>query len=103
MPKSERIGSDALGKGLPMSTGMSEKKRAELKAKMKEELAKKKHEPEKTPSEAIPGDRPHEQKPGERTELDDVLNRLEEKNSEKDVHVNEHLRGHPKKKKVEEV
>jgi len=61
----EKIGSDVLGGGYPIST-MSPKKRKELKKKLAEELAKKKAEEEakkkeeleKLPKESIPGEHP---------------------------------------------
>lgn len=86
---SDRIGSDILGySSLPK---MSPKKKKELEQKVKEELAKKKQEEdkEKLPNLPVPNDLP-EARAGE-ADYDKM----------KDVHVDEHYRGKPKKKKTD--
>jgi hypothetical protein len=94
----ERIGTDILGY---QATGrMSEKKKKELEAKLKEEKAKKEQETEqddkqKLPDLPIPNDQ-HNPKPGEHG-----WDKVEEEAKEA-IHVNEHTRGRPKKRKREE-
>lgn len=93
---SDKIGSDILG--YPSYSGLTPKKKKELKAKIQEEKAKKKsgnEDEEKLPDLAIPNDE-HTPKLGEHG-----YDAIQEE--AKQVHVNEHKRGRPKKKKETEV
>jgi hypothetical protein len=115
MPK-EKIGEDVLGSAPP--SRMPPKKRKELEERMKEELKRLEEERQrklmelgiregekqkihqledegKLPKLPIPGELPHEKKLGELG----YDNLLEE---QKDVHVDEHYRSRPKKKKKQE-
>jgi hypothetical protein len=98
----EKIGSDVLGYEPPR---MSPKKRKELEKKLKEELAKKKRkeaeegELEKLPFAGMPGEFPHDATPEERAE---IIER-ELKKKKKKVHVSEHYRSRPKKKKKQDT
>lgn len=106
MPEKERIGEDVLG--YEPSSRMSEKKRKELEAKLREELKKKKAEEkareelEKLPKLPIPGEKPEGMPPEEWAELQ-ARGRLtgqflEEEEKKKTVKVKEHKRRKPKRK-----
>jgi sugar-specific transcriptional regulator TrmB len=98
MPE-EKIGEDVLG-GMPASR-IPPKKRRELQEKLKKALEEKKRkeqeELEKLPTEGIPGETPHDATPEERAEIMEKF--AEEMKKKKTVHVDEHLRSKPKKKK----
>jgi hypothetical protein len=94
----EKIGNSILGYDSP--SGMSSRKRKELELKVKEEVTKKKRkdeEEEKLPKLAIPGDAPPEPIPG----VANWAEMIGEKS--KDVHVEEHYRKKPRKKKEKDV
>jgi hypothetical protein len=82
----ERIGSDVLNAAERAQQQMKEKKRQEMLQKLQEEKERsRKFGPEKVPSEGVPGEHPHERKPGEGADLD--------------VHVRQHRRHRPKRGK----
>jgi hypothetical protein len=85
----EKIGSDVLGAQEKAQQQALEKKKQELLKKLHEERAKKKMNDDlhgkQAPSEGVPGEIPHERKPGEGY----------------DVSVREHRRRKPKKRKSE--
>ena len=92
----EKIGADVFGYQ-PMPR-MTMKKKKELEAKLKEDKTKKEskgevEDKEKLPDLPIPNDQ-HTPKPGEHG-WDEVTEEA------KEVHVNDHKRGRPKKKKQE--
>jgi hypothetical protein len=94
----EKIGGDILG--YQSTPRMTAKKKKELD-KLKEEKTKKEEKGEnedkqKLPDLPIPNDQ-HTPKPGE-----NGWDKIEEETKE-DVHVNEHIRGRPKKKRKEAV
>lgn len=102
MPE-EKIGEDVLG--YEPSSRMSEKKRKELEQKLKEELAKKKakemEEEGKLPKLPTPGEHLGEMSPEEHAELEArgrLTGQLLE-DEEKTVHVDEHFRKKPKRKR----
>ena len=92
----EKIGSSVLGGGGSSFSNMSPRKRKEIELKVKAELAKQKQEREeqKLPKLTIPGDFTPEPIPG----VADWNAMVSEK--EKDVHVDEHFRKKPTKKKM---
>jgi hypothetical protein len=80
----ERIGSDVLNATERAQLQMKEKKKKEMLQKMAEEKAKRMGVgPERVPSEGVPGEHPHERKPGEGADLD--------------VHVRQHRRHKPQR------
>lgn len=91
-----KIGSDVLGYGGSGGDRISPKKKKELEERVKQEMAKKKRleEEEKLSKLPIPDNVGHEMTIDERQEL-------LEKALDKDVHVDEHFRSKPQKKKKE--
>jgi hypothetical protein len=103
MPKAEKIGEDVLG--YETKSSKYDKRKQELLEKAKEEVKKKKaeEEEEKLAKISVPGEKPPEMSEEEWQELQ-MRARLTGKllEEEKDVHVKEHFRSKPKKKKEQE-
>jgi hypothetical protein len=104
MTKGEKIGSDVLDTEPPKTK--YDKRKAELLEQAKKEVEKKKkleEEEEKLAKIPIPGEKPPEMSEEEWQELQ-MRARLTGKllEEEKDVHVKEHFRSKPKKKKEQE-
>ena len=102
----EKIGEDVIGKDSgyylpPLTEEEKEKLRKKVKEELKKKQAKKK---EKLPEEEIPGEHPHEPTPEERALTKEETEKMKKlmKGKVKDVHVKEHFRSKPKKKKQKE-
>jgi hypothetical protein len=106
MTKGEKIGEDVLGE--EPRTSKYDKRKQELLEKAKQEVKKKKAEEDeeiiRLSKLPIPGEKPGELSPEERAEIIQRarLTGISLEQAYKDVHVKEHFRSKPKKKKEQE-